>query len=153
MSIIMTEIKDLTLQPPRSPRERIHGYVILGRAIDKCLATQTGTIGDYHFDCPLDKQIFGFKEIAAEDFHNAVTEASSEEEIANWIDQNGARRSSEEVKSWSDGMEGYYPYEDPDKKEWFEGECSKLCLDPVKTSLFDYLEADDAILRNQAVDH
>ena len=32
---------------------------------------------------------------------------------------------------------------DPEKGEWFDGEVRKLGLDPAKTTLFDWLEADD----------
>src|SRR4029077_20935443 len=46
--------KDLTKEPPRSPKTRVGGYVILGRTIDKCRALLWGNIGEYHFDCPLD---------------------------------------------------------------------------------------------------
>lgn len=149
----MTELKDLTLKPPRSPRNRLHGYVILARTIDKCLAVQSGTAGDYHFDCPLDKQLFTFKGISAEDFNNAVKFAQSDEDIAAWVDQNGIAKTPAEIQAWSEAVENYYPYQDPERREWFEGECRILNLDPQKTSLFDYLEADDAVLGNQALDH
>ncbi len=53
--------KDLTKEAPRSPRIRVGGYAILGRTIDKCRALVAGNIGEYHFDCPLDNMLFGFK--------------------------------------------------------------------------------------------
>ena len=49
---------DLTKQPPRSPRATVGGFMILGRTIDKCRALLFGKIGEYHFDCPLDNQLF-----------------------------------------------------------------------------------------------
>ncbi len=55
--------KDLTKEPPRSPRERIGGYAMLCRTIDKCRAHLAGQVGDYHFDCPLDKTLFGFESL------------------------------------------------------------------------------------------
>ena len=60
--------KDLTKEAPRSPYDLINGFAILARTIDKCRAFIAGTIGDYHFDCPLDKTLFGFKGINAEEF-------------------------------------------------------------------------------------
>ena len=45
---------DLTKRPPRSPRVRLGGLVILPRMLDKGRAAIAGTIGDYHYDCPLD---------------------------------------------------------------------------------------------------
>jgi hypothetical protein len=53
--------KNLKKEPPRSPRIRVGGYAILGRTIDKCRALVAGNIGEYHFDCPLDNMLFGFK--------------------------------------------------------------------------------------------
>jgi hypothetical protein len=60
--------KDLTKEPPRSPKTRVGGYVILGRTIDKCRALLWGNIGEYHFDCPLDNMLFGWKRIIGDDF-------------------------------------------------------------------------------------
>ena len=39
--------KDLTKEPPRSPKTLVGGYVILGRTLDKCRALLAGTIGEY----------------------------------------------------------------------------------------------------------
>ena len=33
--------------------------------------------------------------------------------------------------------------DNPERLEWFNRECALLGLDPVKTTLFDYLETDD----------
>jgi hypothetical protein len=38
--------KDLTREPPRSPRVRLGGYVIMARMIDKGRATINGTNGE-----------------------------------------------------------------------------------------------------------
>ncbi|MCX8495465.1 MAG: DUF5069 domain-containing protein, partial [Akkermansiaceae bacterium] len=53
--------KDLTKEAPSSPRTRVGGYVILARALDKGRAAIAGAGGEYHFDCPLDPYLFGFK--------------------------------------------------------------------------------------------
>jgi len=55
--------KDLTKEAPRSPKTRVGDYVILGRTLDKCRALLAGNIGEYHFDCPLDNMLFGWKGI------------------------------------------------------------------------------------------
>lgn len=46
--------RDLTKQAPHSPRDRIGGFAIASRTVDKCRASQAGTLGEYHYDCPLD---------------------------------------------------------------------------------------------------
>ncbi len=50
----MTTAKDLTKEAPRSPRIRIGDYALMARMIDKGRATLNGTVGEYHFACPLE---------------------------------------------------------------------------------------------------
>ena len=45
---------DLTQNPPRSPRTKLGGYVMLPRLIDKCRGQIAGKNGEYHYGCPLD---------------------------------------------------------------------------------------------------
>ncbi len=56
--IMTLNAKDLTKEYPRSPRETLAGYVIAARMLDKCRAAISGTLGEYHFDCPLDHPIW-----------------------------------------------------------------------------------------------
>ena len=51
---------DLTKRPPRSPRQRLGGYVLLPRMLDKGRAEIAGTSGEYHYNCPLDQRILNF---------------------------------------------------------------------------------------------
>jgi len=37
------------------------GYALMARMIDKGRATLNGTVGEYHFACPLDQQLFTYK--------------------------------------------------------------------------------------------
>ncbi len=62
-----TPIKDLTKQAPASPRTRVGGYAILARMADKGRATLAGKNGEYHFDCPLDNYLFGFKGVKGDE--------------------------------------------------------------------------------------
>ena len=139
----MSDAKDLTKQPPRSPKTRIGGYVILARCLDKGRAMLDDKIGDYHFDCPLDNMLFHFKGVKGSDIKSLLETQSSDDSVAAWLDKNGLPKSAAEVKVWSDGMEAYNPTTNPDKKDWFVGECKKLNIDPYTNTLFDWLDADD----------
>ncbi len=139
----MTTPKDLTKEAPTSPRVRIGGYAILARALDKGRAELAGTVGGYHFDCPLDNYLFVFKGVKGEDVRKLLETGSTNEEIADWLDENGELKSEDEKKAWSDGVEAARPYDAPDKKDWFVGVCAEAGCDPATSSLFDYLEADD----------
>ncbi len=139
----MNIAKDLTKEAPRSPRKRIGGYAILARTTDKGRAFLNGKIGDYHFDCPLDNILFGFKEVKGEDFKRQLEAGASDQDLAAWLDTHGAAKTAEEIKAWGDRVEASSPYTNPEKKEWFSEQCGTLGLDPAKTTLFDWLEADD----------
>ncbi|MEA3186227.1 MAG: hypothetical protein QOD99_57, partial [Chthoniobacter sp.] len=78
----MNNAPDLTKQAPRSPRLRIGGYAILGRTTDKCRALLSGNLGEYHFDCPLDNFLFGFKNVKGDDFKKQVDSGATDEELA-----------------------------------------------------------------------
>ena len=134
---------DLTAHAPRSPRTRVGNYVILARAIDKGHADIDGDLGDYHFDCPLDNILFGFKGVEGSSVRKLLADGATDEEIAAWLDVNGTPKTAKEVITWSDEMETVNPYNDPEKKEWFAEQIKPLGLDPATTTLFDWLEADD----------
>jgi hypothetical protein len=135
--------KDLTKEAPRSPRIRVGGYAILGRTIDKCRALVAGNIGEYHFDCPLDNTLFGFKGVKGADFKAQIENGASDQQMAEWLDANGEKKTPEEIKRWGDEAEAGSMYNDPEKREFFVEECQKLGLDPAKTTTWEWLEADD----------
>lgn len=139
----MNLAKDLSKEPARSPRIRVGGYAILARMTDKGRASLNGTAGEYHFDCPVDNMLFGFKEVKGADVRPVLESGASDEQIAAWLDTHGARKTSAEVKAWSDSVERQRPYDNPEHREWFVSECARLGLKPETTTLFDYLEADD----------
>jgi hypothetical protein len=141
----MTTAKDLTKEAPRSPRIRIGDYALMARMIDKGRATLNGTVGEYHFACPLDQKLFSYKGVLADDVKAVLASGAGDDEILAWFSKHGTSKSAAEIKAWSDSVEATRPYENPESKEWFAGECAALGLDPAKTTLVDYLETDDRV--------
>lgn len=135
--------RDLRREPPRSPRVRIRDYAVLARIIDKCRAELACTMGEYHYDCPLDNMLFSFKGIAADDFRREVARGAGDEEIGLWVDEQGVSKTPEEIQAWSNGIEAYSLYRIPSKREVFIAECERLGLNPKEATMFDWLEADD----------
>src|SRR3954452_18121882 len=88
--------KDLTKEPPRGPKTKLGGYVILGRTIDKCRALLWGNIGEYHFDCPLDNMLFGWKGIKGDDVKAVVEPGASDEQMVKRVGGNGAGKPADE---------------------------------------------------------
>lgn len=134
---------NLAKQAPRSPRERLAGFAIARRAVDKCRASLAGTLGQYNFDCPLDNSLFRFKGITAEQFKAAVQASKNDEDVGVWLQANGTPKTEVEIKAWSDEMESDSLMKNPDKRDYFIESCHRLGLNPQMNSTFDWLEADD----------
>src|SRR6187549_3267201 len=75
---------DLTNHPPRSPRVRLGGLVILARMIDKCRATLASKNGEYHYNCPLDRRCLEFLKLSADALRAEVALGKSDGEILEW---------------------------------------------------------------------
>ena len=127
--------KNLKEEVPRSPRIRVGGYAILGRTIDTCRALVAGNIGEYHLDCPLDNRLFGFKGVKGDDFKAQIEQGASDEEIVEWLNRTGQKKTSEEIHRWSDEVDASSLYNNPEKHDFFDlGQ--KLGLDPAETTMF-----------------
>lgn len=135
--------KDLTKEPPRSPKTQLGDYLILARTLDKCRALLWGNIGEYHFDCPLDNMLFGFKGIKGDDFKAAVKKGASDEEMVKWVNEHGDKKSPEEIAQWRDKMMAENFSGNPEKRDWFVEQLQPYRLNPLTTTLFDWLDVDD----------
>ncbi len=56
----MNPAPNLTQRPPRSPRVRLGGYVILARGLDKGRAELADTAGEYKYNNPMDRHWFRY---------------------------------------------------------------------------------------------
>lgn len=139
-----TAAKDLTKEAPASPGSRVGGYVILARLADKARAAFLGgNLGDYHTSCPLDHMLLDWKGVPYTDIQNKIEAGADDAELAAFLDANGIAKTPAEVEAWSDGMEEVNPSQNPEKRAWFAEQCAPLGLDPEKTTLFQWLDADD----------
>ena len=120
--ITMLTARDLTKEYPRSPRETLAGYVIATRVLDKCRAAIAGTLGEYHFDCPLDRRFFEFAGIKAESFRSFVATGANDDEVAAWISEHAASRPGIEIIKWNNRMREFRLSDLPDQaQEFLEG--------------------------------
>ena len=135
---------DLTQHPPRSPRVQLGGYVHLPRLIDKARASLAGKIGDYHYNCSLDKNFFAFTGIESEEMMAAVKASKSDTEILEWV-RSKSKRLPSEIAAWSLWMRTSAPGGAPGH-EWF-GEVIKADAtgrDDI-FGFFDLLDLDDYV--------
>jgi hypothetical protein len=137
---------DLSQHPPRSPRVRLGGYVVLPRIIDKARAHLAGKTGLYHYDNPLDQRLFGFLGITGAQFLDAVRTRESDTEILAWVNANAQpTRQPWEVAAWSHWLETLPPG-DATRHATFAKEITANCpnREDIRT-LFDRLDMDDYV--------
>ena len=75
---------DLTKNFPRSPKATMAGLVMLPRTIDKARASNAGTLGEYRYDCPLDKELFDFLSVGHEEFARKSDELT-DAQLEQWV--------------------------------------------------------------------
>lgn len=135
---------DLTKFPPRSPRVRLGGYVILPRMLDKGRATVAGKNGEYHYACPLDQRFLTFVGIDPEALKKELGRGDGE--ILEWIEQNAKHKRTEvEIAVWSEYVEKRVPM-DVESRAYFNENVGKVA--PKREDVgtwFDWLDLDDYV--------
>jgi hypothetical protein len=137
---------DLTQRPPRSPRVRLGGYVILPRMLDKGRATIAGKHGEYHYACPMDQRFLEFVGISADALKKQLAAGKGDGDILAWIDKNSKHKHDPAtVANWSDVAEQRAP-SDLESREYFNG-LQKTAAPKREdiTTWFDLLDVDDFV--------
>src|SRR5437762_10246442 len=91
-SMASNNVTDLTKRPPRSPRVRLGGYVILPRMLDKGRATINGQNGEFHYNCPLDQHVIDFIGLDPEASKEQLKLDKGDGEILEWINANAKNK-------------------------------------------------------------
>ena len=136
---------DLTRRPPRSLRCRLGGYAVLPRMLDKCRATIAGTAGDYHFNCPLDRQFFDFAAVDAAALKAELALGRTDTEMLAWIHGHSENsHSAAEIEAWSTYQEQRRPDSDPDTLAFFASTLGKITTQRKDIHAWaDLLDLDD----------
>ena len=135
---------DLTIHPPRSPRVRLGGYVLLPRMLDKCRATLAGKNGEYSYNCPLDQYFLKFTGVDPDALQKQVAAGLGDGAILSWIEKNQKHhRSGQEIEAWSDFMNRRAPasMEQRERMNQYQSGAGKDREDI--TTWFDVLDLDD----------
>jgi hypothetical protein len=110
---------DLTTSYPRSVRDKIQGVVMLPRTIDKGIAFANGKVGEYHYDCPMDKGVLGFLNIDANALLDAIKKANSHDEIVAFVKPYIDKKSAAEIAAFNDGFLASKPEPGSDSEKGF----------------------------------
>ena len=141
-----TNAPELTKLPPRSPRVRLGGFVILPRLLDKGRATIAGKNGEYKYACPLDERFLEFVGIDAEALKKELAAGKGDGEVLDWIQKHSVHKRTEpEIEVWSEFAARRTPA-DPESRGFFNGLHQKVA--PKREDIvtwFDLLDLDDYV--------
>jgi hypothetical protein len=141
--------KDLRKQPPRSPHEKLGGFVTAARSLDKCRAALVGINGEYNFDpCGLAAFLWEFTGIKPDEFKDFVATGASDEEVGNWLRSHSKVKSRIEIIRWNNSLKDKRISELPDKyQEYYEEYVPKFCKQPNRVRFFfDVYDAEEGRL-------
>jgi hypothetical protein len=138
---------DLAQRAPRSLRCRLGGYAVLPRLIDKCRAAISGKIGDYHTNCPLDKQFLDFTGIDYARLRSELAQGRTDGEMLQWVTGNSKTpRTTWEIKFWSEYQDNRLPDSDAQTMEFFSGTLLQISRTRLDIHTWaDLLDLDDYV--------
>ena len=95
---------------PRSPYEKLGGYVHLPRLIDKAKLHRKGLLNGYNYKTVgFDKHLLAFLKIDGEVFEEAANRLDDDTAILNWVQENGTKHSAESIEQWNQAMISRHP--------------------------------------------
>ena len=137
---------DLTQRPPRSPRVRLGGYVLLPRILDKGRASIAGKLGEYHYEGKgMDRHFFNFVGLDHDSLKNEIAKGGGDGDLLAWVNANAKTpRQPWEIAAWSDYHTRRAPDSDAETLSFFAEAVKKLSLarEDINT-WFDLLDLDD----------
>ena len=90
---------------PRSPYEKLGGYVHLPRLIDKAKLHRKGLLNGYNYKTVgFDKHLLSFLKIDGDAFEEAVDRLEEDAAILQWIQENCKKHSDDAVEQWNEAM-------------------------------------------------
>jgi hypothetical protein len=90
---------------PRSPYQRLGGYVHLPRLIDKARLHRCGLLHGYNYKSSgFDRRLLVFLGIDGDEFERMAIELSSDDAILAWITSKGVTHTRDEIEAWNSAM-------------------------------------------------
>jgi len=112
--------KDLRREAPRSPHEKLAGYVTAARILDKCRSTLLGINGEYDYcPCSFAREFFAFTGLAPERFQEVAATGATDREFAEWLTEAAIQRPESEIIRWNNRMRDLRVSEMSDKAQEF----------------------------------
>lgn len=135
---------DLTKSYPRSVHEKTLGIVQLARTIDKGKAVVAGTVGEYNYDCPMDKHLFAFLGMDGEKLLSVIKNAKDDAEIENYAKQFVDQKSAAELEAFNQEWIKHAPEPGSGAYDYFMKLRSEIAPDRTDvTTWADLLDLDE----------
>ncbi len=134
---------------PRSPYERLGGFVHLPRLIDKARLHRKGLLDGYNYKTTgFDKHLLAFLKLNPDGFEEAAHRLDDDAAILEWIQQNGAKHSPDAIEHWNEAMISRQPDTAAKKARFlhFLKEAGGAGRKDIRT-YFDLIEFDEGRLR------
>jgi hypothetical protein len=137
---------DLRQRAPRSPRQRLGGFVWLPRLLDKGRATLVGTNGDYEYGCLLDQRFFDFIALEPEALQAQLAAGKTDAEALQWILEHSARElSPTAIAAWSAQAQEQAPSEAELRQVLSEQRHGHALQGAKRLAWFELLERHDRL--------
>lgn len=95
---------------PRSPYERLGGYVHLPRLIDKAKLHRQGLLNGYNYKTiGFDKHLLAFLKLDPDAFEEAANRLEDDPAILRWVAENGVTHSPGAIEQWNRAMISRHP--------------------------------------------
>jgi Domain of unknown function (DUF5069) len=134
---------------PRSPYEKLGGYVHLPRLIDKARLHRKGLLNSYNYKTVgFDKHLLAFLKLNGNAFEDIANSLDDDGAILDWVQENGARHSSKEIQQWNEAMISRHPDTAAKKARFlhFLKEVGGEGRNDIRT-YFDLIEFDEGRLK------
>ena len=95
---------------PRSPYDKLGGYVHLPRLIDKARLHRKGLLDGYNYKTVgFDKHLLAFLKVDGDAFEEIANSLEDDEAILVWVRNNSTKHSPEEIEQWNQAMIARHP--------------------------------------------
>jgi len=95
---------------PRSPYERLGGYVHLPRLIDKARLHRKGLLDGYNYKTiGFDKHLLAFLKLDPDAFEEVANRLDDDAAVFEWVKKNGAQHTPDEIEDWNHAMITRHP--------------------------------------------
>jgi len=135
---------DLTKDYPASVKTKLHGIVQLQRTIDKGKALAQGTIGEYHYNCPMDVHVFTFLGIDHEALLEKIKTAKNDHEISDYVAPFIHAKSDAEIEAFNAEWLKHGPDPGSEAEGYFKSMLQELAPERTDiTAWADLLDLDE----------